>query len=61
MVDKQLDNNNLEPAVPESPELSDEQLDEASGGWNTYRDYYGVYCKKCRNIFSPTMTKRSGR
>ena len=60
MVDKQLDNNNLEPAVPESPELSDEQLDEASGGWNTYRDYYGVYCKKCRNIFSPTMTKRSG-
>lgn len=61
MVDKQLDNNNLEPAVPENPELSDEQLDEASGGWNTYRDYYGVYCKKCRNIFSPTMTKRSGR
>lgn len=51
MVDKQLDNNNLEPAVPESPEIPDKQLGEVAGGWNTYRDYYGVYCKKCRNIF----------
>ena len=45
MTDKQLNSNDLEPAVPESPEIPDEQLDEASGGWITYRDYYGVYCK----------------
>ena len=33
MVDKQLDNNNLEPAVPESPELSDEQLEKLIQPW----------------------------
>ena len=61
MTDKQLESSNLEPVVPETPETQEnteipaEQLEEVAGGvgpgWNTYRDYYGVYCKKCHNIF----------
>lgn len=64
MTDKQLENSNLEPVVPESTEnieasenteIPAEELEEVAGGvgpgWNTYREYYGVYCKKCRNIW----------
>lgn len=52
MADKQLDNNNLESAIPENPEISDEQLEGATGGWNTKRKVYYVFCRECRSAYA---------
>ena len=52
MADKQLDNNNLETAIPENPEITDEQLGEATGGWNTKRKVYYVFCRECRSAYA---------
>lgn len=52
MADKQLDNNNLESAIPENPEISDEQLKGATGGWNTKRKVYYVFCRECRSAYA---------
>ena len=52
MADKQLDNNNLETAIPENPEIADEQLGEATGGWNTKRKVYYVFCRECRSAYA---------
>ena len=31
--------------------MSDEQLEEATGGWNTTRPVYYVFCRECRSAF----------
>ena len=52
MTDKQLDNNSLEPEVPEIHEMSAEQLEEVAGGWNTKRKVYYVFCSECRSAYA---------
>lgn len=39
MAEKQLDDNGLETAATEAPEIPDEQLVDVAGGWNTSRHF----------------------
>ena len=53
MAEKQLDNNGLESAATEVPEIPDEQLVDVAGGWNTNRRFYAVVCRECHRVFNP--------
>lgn len=46
MAERKLDGSGFEPAAPEIPEMSPEQLDGVTGGWNN-REWMFVYCKNC--------------
>lgn len=61
MVDKKLDNNNLEPAVPESPKFPMSSLTKRRAAGTPIGITMVCTARNAATFSTPTMTKRSGR